>query len=57
MNLALWAFCYAWLKLGKHSATRMTVLHFSAQINLFLFCINMLPIPGFDGWGFWTGIF
>lgn len=57
VNLVLWAGCYAWLKLGKHSATRLTVLYFSAQINLFLFIFNMLPIPGFDGYAFWTGIF
>jgi Zn-dependent protease len=56
VNLFLWAVCYAWLKLGKHNATRMTLLHFSAQINLFLFLFNMLPIPSFDGYTFWTGI-
>jgi len=57
VNFLIAGVCYAWFKFGKHSATRMTILHFSAQINLFLGVFNMLPIPGFDGYHFWTSIF
>lgn len=57
VNFLIAGACYAWFKFGTHSATRMTILHFSMQINLFLGVFNMLPISGFDGYHFWTSIF
>lgn len=56
VNLAIAGVCYAWFKLGKHDSTRLTILYFSAQINLFLGIFNLLPIPGFDGSHVWAGI-
>lgn len=55
-NLTLWflssvALKKEWMK--KHS----NVLYISKQINMFLFFFNMLPIPGLDGFSFYSNIY
>lgn len=45
------------LKAKRWSPTVTALLYFSRTINLFLFVFNLLPIPGFDGYTFWTNIF
>ena len=32
-------------------------LFFFKQINMFLFILNMIPIPGFDGFNFFISLF
>jgi len=68
VNLIIFLICYLmlsnkkttkWLKKkGKYHIPTFIMLK---QVNLFLFIFNMIPIPGFDGWGvfsnLWTLIF
>jgi Zn-dependent protease len=56
VNLLLWLGAWAAIKWGKYSTTTTAVLYYTRTINMFLFIFNMLPIPGFDGWSFYTNI-
>ncbi|MEM4282406.1 MAG: M50 family metallopeptidase [Candidatus Woesearchaeota archaeon] len=40
----------------KSLRTTMLVLYLTMQINILLLVFNMLPIPPFDGWKFWSGL-
>jgi Zn-dependent protease len=45
----------AWLlrdkkRVRKYSHKKRVFLFFTKQINMMLFILNMIPIPGFDGW-------
>ena len=56
LNLVLWGCCAVLLRfnlLNQHTTTLLMVRH----INLFLFIFNILPIPGFDGYTVWSGLF
>lgn len=39
-------------RMKKLSAKQRIYLYFFKQINMFLFILNMIPIPGFDGFNF-----
>jgi len=58
MNLVL--FLIAWavlaLKIIKNS-TGILFLKITRRINGFLFVFNMIPIPGFDGFQFFSGLY
>ena len=60
-NLLIFLVC--WLLLKNQNLKRQTriILYLSKQINLFLFIFNMLPIPLFDGFkvyqGLWNALF
>lgn len=45
----------------KRYKKHIALIFLTSRINLFLFIFNMLPIPGFDGWqvysGLWSGLF
>lgn len=41
----------------KLTPTQKVILLLTRKINGFLFIINMIPIPGFDGFHFFKGIF
>ncbi len=58
MNLALWIAAALLLRssLKIEGKSRMA-LHLTKQINMLLFIFNMLPIPGFDGYHFFTGMY
>jgi Zn-dependent protease len=61
INLVLWLGSAALLK-SKRLKRKMHhdvyhVLFLTSKINMFLFIFNMLPIPGFDGWGFFSNLF
>jgi Zn-dependent protease len=56
VNLAIFFICWILLKrkdLKKH--TRIAI-YVTKQINLFLFVFNMLPIPMFDGFKVYSGL-
>ncbi|MBW2973181.1 M50 family metallopeptidase [Candidatus Woesearchaeota archaeon] len=56
VNLAIFFVCWGLLKkknLKKH--TRI-IIYITKQINLFLFVFNMLPIPMFDGFKVYQGL-
>ncbi|MBW3002124.1 M50 family metallopeptidase [Candidatus Woesearchaeota archaeon] len=56
VNLAIFFVCWILLKrkdLKKH--TRVAI-YVTKQINLFLFVFNMLPIPMFDGFKVYSGL-
>jgi len=58
-NLIIWGICAYLIKNYKKynfSETTLMVLGFSRKINLFLFIFNMLPIPPFDGFQFFSGL-
>jgi len=41
----------------KRNKTYLLALVITQKLNIFLFILNMLPIPGFDGWHFFTNLF
>lgn len=55
VNLILFITMWALLKYEKFPKYT-TILSFTKQINLWLFIINMLPIPGFDGFKTYTSL-
>ena len=57
MNLVLYLVSWAVLKLGLlKNKNYVFVAVVSKKINGFLFILNMIPIPGFDGFHFFSGI-
>jgi Zn-dependent protease len=47
-----------WLLLKKDIAPKYSAIwHIAKQINLWLFVFNMLPIPGMDGFSFYSSFF
>jgi len=57
MHLLLWGLASLWLKLGKTSKKYLPVVVMTKKINLFLFFFNMLPIPPFDGFSFFSNVY
>jgi len=56
INLAL--FLISWFILEKdYFPQHAKAFYLSKQINLWLFILNMLPIPGIDGYSVYTGLF
>jgi Zn-dependent protease len=49
MNLLLWIISILLMKIDKFSKYHR-IFEISAKINILLFIINILPLPGFDGW-------
>lgn len=41
----------------QRNKTYLLALVITQKLNIFLFILNMLPIPGFDGWHFFTNLF
>ncbi len=56
VNLVLWLLSEYFLKRAR-SVNVAYALKLSAEINKFLFIFNMLPIPMFDGFKFFSGLF
>jgi len=57
MNLVLFLGAFLLLKSGKHFSKKTTaILRITWIINIFLFIFNMLPIPAFDGWKVYSGL-
>ena len=54
LNLVLWIGAWLVLKSKKHKKRHYLLLLLTQKINMYLFIFNMLPIPGFDGYGFLT---
>lgn len=57
VNLILFAVAVLLLRQKKLSKKTYMFLTITKKINLFLFIFNMLPIPGFDGFKVFQGIF
>lgn len=57
MNLLLWLGTRAYLKSGKVKKKYIPLVVLTKKINMFLFIFNMIPIPGFDGFKVYQGIF
>jgi len=57
INLALFLLAWALLKQKKMKKSTFIFLQVTKQINLFLFIFNMLPIPPFDGFKVYQGLF
>ena len=56
VNLAIFFFCWAMLKKKDLKKNTRIILYVTKQINLFLFIFNMLPIPMFDGFKVYSGL-
>lgn len=59
MNLLLWLIAYLLLKYDSFKKSRKwrLALEFTKKINMFLFIFNMIPIPPFDGYHVFYGLF
>ena len=60
VNLVLWL--GSWLLMSnkifaKKNKKYLPILQLTKQINMILFIFNMLPIPGFDGWGVFSNLY
>ncbi|MFW5746363.1 MAG: hypothetical protein ACOCWQ_02305 [Nanoarchaeota archaeon] len=56
MNLLFWGGARLLISRGKVKREWLPAAVLFARINGFLFVLNMLPIPGFDGWHVFAGI-
>ncbi|MDO8740553.1 MAG: M50 family metallopeptidase [Candidatus Woesearchaeota archaeon] len=57
VNLVLWIGSWLVLKNKKVNKKYYSILYLTKQINMFLFILNMLPIPGIDGFSVYRSIF
>jgi len=57
VNFLLWMISLIVLKSTNVKKKHMAFWYLTKQINMFLFIFNMLPIPGFDGFQFFSHIF
>lgn len=57
VNLVLWLGVGYFIKKGKIKHKYMPFAILTSKINMLLFIFNMLPIPGFDGWKVYDGLF
>ena len=57
VNLILWLATRYALKAGKVKKKYLPLVQITSKINMFLFIFNMIPIPGFDGFKVYQGIF
>ena len=55
-NLLLWLIPAYLVKHKKHERKETIILVLTSKINMILFFLNMLPIPGFDGLKFYIGM-
>ncbi len=57
VNLALWLIARQLYKQKIGAEKWHKAWFLTSKINMFLFFFNMLPIPPFDGWKVWSGLF
>ena len=57
LNLVLWLGVGYLVKSGKVKHKYLPFAVLTSKINMLLFIFNMLPIPGFDGWKVYSGLF
>lgn len=57
LNLVLFVAAWLLLKQSKLKTSHYILLQATKQINLFLFILNMLPLPFFDGFKFYQGLY
>lgn len=59
LNLLLWIGSAIALSIGKfkQGSRLISILALTARINMFLFFFNMLPIPPFDGFSFFSSLY
>lgn len=56
INLVLWLGSKWLLNTGKIPHKYQTLAFLTGRINMFLFILNMIPIPGFDGFKVFTSL-
>ena len=57
VNLILWILAYFAIKRNWFGDKYKPLIYLTKQINMFLFLFNMLPLPGFDGYQVYKGLF
>jgi Zn-dependent protease len=55
VNGLLWAACAIAMRL-KPKRRYVPLIFLTGRINMFLFIFNLIPIPGFDGYQFFSGL-
>jgi Zn-dependent protease len=61
LNLILWL--GSWFVISRKNWTKkmkkphLQALHLTKQVNMLLFILNMLPIPGFDGFSVYLNLY
>lgn len=55
-NAVIWLVSYLLMKKTHFGKKHLSLLFLTSRINMFLFIFNMLPIPGFDGFSFFSGL-
>lgn len=55
-NLILFLLCRSLIKFKIIHRKYYNLAYSAGQLNLFLFGFNMIPIPGFDGYSFFTNL-
>jgi Zn-dependent protease len=56
VNAALYAACWGLIRYKKTKRSWMPFIFATKRITGFLFILNMLPIPGFDGYHFYSAM-
>jgi Zn-dependent protease len=56
-NGLLWLISYILMKKKLVGRKYYPVVFLTGRVNMFLFIFNMIPIPGFDGFAFYSDIF
>lgn len=57
LNLTLFGIAWAVLRRKRHFTKKQYLFWYvTKQLNLFLFVFNMLPLPLFDGWKVYAGL-
>ncbi len=57
VNAIIWGISAYVLKNNMVNKKYLGIVYLTKQINMFLFVFNMLPIPGFDGFKVYGGLF
>lgn len=57
MNFLLWGIALLAVKMKKVKPKYLPYVVPFARLNLLLGGFNMIPLPGFDGWSFFVGLF
>jgi len=57
VNLIIWIGAKIALEKNMVSKKYLPIVFLTKQVNMFLFIFNMLPIPGFDGFKVYSGLF
>ncbi len=56
VNLLLWLLCLSIIKYKLVNKKYYNIIVLMGKLNMFLFIFNMIPLPGFDGYNFFSNL-